>query len=261
MDCWKKFYRRNGILSHEESKLSFVSFHLNTNYFCRVVRSLGIFSLYYVFFFTAYMERPFSMATEVDYLFILSPLTISKYHNFSWRQKEQLMDRVETSRMLRITVSIVFDKEMSDLFRWFPCSLSSHLLQWASIRTRMGTFPLPYFPNKPYFLQLRLGCEIAVITLIAIQIVFDVRDVRQIGWGKWITVYVRWPSLIYMKRFVTESIPCESYLQNYLVKYCLRKSESLLYLGVSFFFQFLFELFALSIEISSSSRIIWFLQQ
>ncbi|KAF8371194.1 hypothetical protein PRIPAC_77623, partial [Pristionchus pacificus] len=146
-----------------------------------VVRSLGIFSLYYVFFFTAYMERPFSMATELETKGAIDG---------SGRNVQNVTDYDDSH-------------------------VRCHLIYYSELPFEQG--------------WLRLGCEIAVITLIAIQIVFDVRDVRQIGWGKWITVYKAFPAKVIYKitwGLVLLSIPLRALcfvnrnffvLENYLV--------------------------------------------
>lgn len=67
-----------------------------------------------------------------------------------------------------------------------------HLIYYNELPFEQGWVSSLFFRSLiNNILQLRLACEIAVITLIAIQIMFDVRDIRQIGWGKWVKVYVR----------------------------------------------------------------------
>ncbi|GMR44980.1 hypothetical protein PMAYCL1PPCAC_15175, partial [Pristionchus mayeri] len=46
---------------------------------------------------------------------------------------------------------------------------------------------------------LRLGCELVVVVFIVFQIIVDFRDIRRIGWLKWITIYKAFPAKIVYK--------------------------------------------------------------
>ncbi|GMS93223.1 hypothetical protein PENTCL1PPCAC_15398, partial [Pristionchus entomophagus] len=46
---------------------------------------------------------------------------------------------------------------------------------------------------------VRLGCEVAVIALIVIQVLYDFRDIKQIGWGKWVKIYKAFPAKVIYK--------------------------------------------------------------
>ncbi|GMT35954.1 hypothetical protein PFISCL1PPCAC_27251, partial [Pristionchus fissidentatus] len=115
------------------------------------VKGLCLFSVYYICLFTAFMQRPFSMVTELE-----TRGAIDRYG----ANNDNVTDYNE------------------DLVR-------CHLQNYAGLPVNQG--------------WVRLGCEAAVVVLIIMQVLLDVKDIRRIGWQKWITIYKSFPAKVLYK--------------------------------------------------------------
>ncbi|ULT89463.1 hypothetical protein L5515_007978 [Caenorhabditis briggsae] len=86
---------------------------------------------------------------------------------------------------------------------------SSNYLQWHSIDTQCH---LMYYSEWPWYHGwFRLGCEVMTIVVMLFQILFDLGDIRRIGFQKWFNFLKAFPAKLMFKGaflFILISIPC-----------------------------------------------------
>ncbi|GMR60506.1 hypothetical protein PMAYCL1PPCAC_30701, partial [Pristionchus mayeri] len=124
------------------------------------IKGLFLFSVYYFFLFTAFMQRPFSMVTELE-----TKGAIDAYGNV-----------VNTTDI---------NGNVANITDYDDTSARCHLQEYST---------LPY--NQGW---VRMGCEAALFLLIIAQILMDVKDIRMIGWQKWVNIYKAFPAKVLYK--------------------------------------------------------------
>ncbi|KAF8356406.1 ocr-2 [Pristionchus pacificus] len=115
------------------------------------IKGLCLFSLYYLCLFTAFMQRPFSMVTELE-----TRGAIDGDGNIN-----------------------------GNITDYDDTSARCHLQEYHTLPVNQG--------------WVRMGCEAAVFGLIIFQILLDVKDVRRIGWQKWVNIYKAFPAKVLYK--------------------------------------------------------------
>ncbi|GMT06183.1 hypothetical protein PENTCL1PPCAC_28357, partial [Pristionchus entomophagus] len=172
LDCLDTVYEENGDLD-DTSALSLVVYGSTENHlemlegvleeileekwekFAKMewIKGLCLFSVYYLFLFTAFMQRPFSMVTEL-----------------------------ETKGAIDGNGNNVTNISASD---YDDTAARCHLQEYSTLPVNQG--------------WVRMGCEAAVLLLIIFQILMDVKDIRRIGWQKWVNIYKAFPAKVLYK--------------------------------------------------------------
>ncbi|CAJ0938885.1 unnamed protein product, partial [Mesorhabditis belari] len=142
-------------------------------------RSLASFSFYYICFFMAYMNRPFSYTTQISTNGMVNqhgePL---KFSDMKYKI-DYNRTLVSTDDLTRLNYYQYTNLHYDEL------KARCHLINYAELPLTQG--------------WIRLGAEVLVLVQVIIQIAMDVLDIRRIGRKKWWNVMVAFPAKLIWK--------------------------------------------------------------
>ncbi|CAJ0557807.1 unnamed protein product, partial [Mesorhabditis spiculigera] len=142
-------------------------------------RSLGFFVFYYVCFFMAYMNRPFSLTTEIS-------------TNGMINGDGQTYDLSRMVKDVDYNLTLV---EVDDLtqFRYYEYSN----LRYDDVKMRCHLMHYGELPIMQGY--VRLGAEVLVLLQVILHLIMDIMDFRRIGRKKWWSVMAAFPAKLIFK--------------------------------------------------------------